>query len=70
VATKEEATAPLWRGVRGDLERSFWETDDQDMICAVDMAFMSTSKLRKPPIDYMDGNGSNVLWQLYPTEET
>jgi hypothetical protein len=40
------------------------------MICAVDMAFMSTSKLRKPPIDYMDGNGSNVLWQLYPTEET
>ena len=29
VATPEEATEPLWRGVRGELERAFWVPDEQ-----------------------------------------
>ena len=33
VATEEEATAPLWRGVRGELERAFWLPDAHGMVC-------------------------------------
>ena len=40
------------------------------MVCAVDMAFMSTSRSRSAPISYMDGNGKNVLWQLHPKPES
>jgi len=70
VATEEEATAPLWRGVRGELERAFWLPDATGIVCAVDMAFMSTSRQRKPPIDYMDVAGRNILWNLHPTPES
>lgn len=70
VATPEEANARLWRGVRGELDKAFWFPDAQGMVCAVDMAFMSTSRKRQPPIDYMDGGGPNVLWQLYPKPES
>ena len=69
VATDEEAGKPLWRGVRGELDRAFWLEDAQGMVCAVDMAFMSTSRLRDPPIDYMDPKGKNVLWQLQAAPE-
>jgi hypothetical protein len=69
VTTPEEAAKPLWRGVRGELPRTFWVPDEQGMVVAVDMAFMSTSRNRQTPIDYM-GSGSNVLWQLQPQQES
>ena len=40
------------------------------MVCAVEMAFMSTSSRRETPIDYMDPNGSNVLWELEAQPES
>jgi hypothetical protein len=70
VATPDEAKAPLWRGVRGKLEKAFWLPDSHDMVCAVDQAFMSTSRSRKCTIDYMDPRGENVLWQLHPKPES
>ena len=70
VATPEEANAKLWRGVRGELEKAFWIPDSHGMVCAVDMAFMSTSRMRQSPIDYMDSMGHNVLWQLHPKPES
>ena len=65
VSTEEEATAPLLRGVRGELPRTFWTPDEHGRICAVDMAFMSTSLSRSTPISYL-GDGDNVLWELEP----
>ena len=35
---------PLYRGVRGKLPESFWVRDEQDMICCVDLGFMSTTR--------------------------
>jgi len=71
VATPEEAVTPLWRGVRGELTRGFWVPDEQGLVCAVDMAFMSTSRHRQTPIDYLQADGEpNVLWALQPTVET
>ena len=69
VATDEEATAPLYRCVRGELPKGFWTPDEQGLVCAVDMSFMSTSRARQTPVDYM-GEGSNVLWALQPMRET
>ena len=69
-ASAEEAAAPLWRGVRGELKNSFWVHDEQGLVCAVDTAFMSTSRKRETPIDYMDVHGPNVLWELQPRAES
>ena len=69
VATEDEATRKLFRGVRGELPKDFWIPDEQGMVCAVDMAFMSTSKNRNTPIDYMD-SGKNVLWELEPAQQS
>jgi len=70
-ATETESAAPLWRGVRGELKNSFWARDEQGLVCAVDTAFMSTSRQRETPIDYMDaGGGPNVLWELQPRAES
>lgn len=70
MATDEEAAKPLWRGVRGELNKAFWLPDEQGMVCAVDMAFLSTSRLRTAPIDYMDPTGKNVLWELHAIPES
>ena len=71
VATPDEAKAPLWRGVRGVLPKTFWVADEKNMVCAVDQAFMSTSTNKETPIDYMAGDGKpNVLWCLQPQTET
>ena len=71
VATPEEAEMPLWRGVRGELDRAFWVPDSQGMVTAVDMAFMSTSIHRETPIQYLRGaEEQNVLWELKPQVET
>ena len=66
VATHAEASSPLWRGVRGALPRGFWQPDETGCVCAVDMAFMSTSRERETPIGYMcgDRDAQNVLWKL------
>ena len=37
VATPEEASAPLYRGVRGELSHTFWAADEQGMVCATDV---------------------------------
>ena len=54
----------LYRAVRGEMPKGFWIMDEAGVVCATDMAFMSTSKERHVPIDYMDDEGANVLWQL------
>ena len=69
MATDEEASRPLWRAVRGELPKGFWIPDEQGMVCAVDMAFVSTSKNRQTPIEYM-GDGKNVLWELAPVGQS
>ena len=63
------------RGVRGVLPKTFWVPDEQGIVCAVDMAFMSTSRNKNTPIGYMVGEGAdgmpnNVLWALRPKPET
>ena len=65
---EELEVAPLYRGVRGELPNSFWVADEQGLVCATDTAFMSTSRNRKTPIEYM-GGGTNVLWELEPKVE-
>lgn len=70
IATPEEATTPLWRGVRGRLPTSFWMADDSGIMCAVDLAFMSTSRERQAPIDYMSADADNVMWALQPQVES
>jgi len=70
VTTPQEANEHLYRGVRGELERTFWVPDQMDMICAVDMAFMSTSRNQQTPIDYMGGGNHNVLWKLETRQES
>ena len=55
--------------VPGELARGFWLKDSMGMVGATDTAFMSTSRSRATPIDYM-GDGENVLWELEPREES
>ena len=38
VTSPGEATQPLYRGVRGELPKSFWVSDTQGMVCAVECA--------------------------------
>jgi hypothetical protein len=68
-ATAEETALALFRGVRGELPRSFWIKDAMGMVCATDTAFMSTSRSRPTTINYMSADESNVLWELQPAEE-
>ena len=37
---------------------------------AVQLAFMSTSRNRQTPVEYMQSEGRNVLWELYPQLES
>ena len=69
VAFPSDVASPLWRGVRGVMPPSFWIPDKSGMVCAVDMAFMSTSRHRSTPVSYM-GPGANVLWELQPRVES
>ena len=69
ISPPEQATLPLYRGVRGELPATFWMEDEQGMVCAVDGGFMSTSKNKHTPIQYM-GTGSNVLWEIIPKAES
>ena len=49
----EESRETLWRGVRGQLPPGFWKPDEQGMVVAVDMGFMSTSRNKETPLSYM-----------------
>ena len=69
VASPAEASQPLFRGIRGELPRAFWVPDEQGMVCAVDMGFLSTSRNRSTPIEFM-GGGKNVLWELRPKPQS
>jgi hypothetical protein len=55
--------------ISGELPKDFWLADEFEMLCATDTAFMSTSKNRDTPIEYM-GEGRNVLWALRPHEQS
>ena len=71
VEPPEHMTQRLFRGVRGELPRTFWVPDSHGMVCAVDYAFMSTSRNQQTPIDYMqDLPWRNVLWELHPQPES
>ena len=70
VTTPDEATEPLYRGIRGELPRSFWVRDENGMVTATDRAFMSTSLERRTPCSYMSDSGANVLWELQPSLES
>ncbi len=59
----------LYRGVRGDLPRTFWEEDEQGMICAVDGGFASTSKKSLTVEKYL-GRGSNIMWEIKTEPES
>ena len=65
----QELSAPLFRGVRGELPNAFWAPDAQGLVIATDSAFMSTSMARQTAFDYM-GPGKNVLWELKPGPQT
>ena len=65
-----ELDQPLYRAVRGELPRAFWVEDAQEMVCAVDAGFMSTSKKRETPIAYMGEGSANVLWEIKPSGES
>ena len=69
VATAEEASAPLYRAVRGVLPHGFFNADATGLVSATDTAFMSTSRERRTPIRYM-GAADNVLWCLQPRSES
>jgi len=71
IMTAEEASRPLFRGIRGELPRGTWATDENGLVCVVDTAFMSTSRNRHTPIHYMGGGGApNVLWKLQTQRES
>ncbi len=67
VVTPEEAAQPLYRGVRGELPRSFWLPDEKGMLVATETGFMSTSRSRSMPVGYLDPFGANLLWKIRPT---
>jgi len=66
---KLKVKRPLYRGIRGELPRAFWLPDEQGMVCATDTAFMSTSRNRRTPVSFMQGE-SNVLWTMLPEGQT
>jgi len=70
VNTNEEMTEPLWRGARGELPNSFWASDEYDDVSAVNTAFMSTSRCKQTALDYLDEATNNVLWEVYPKEQS
>lgn len=59
----------LYRGVRGDLPRTFWAEDEQGMICAVDGGFASTSKKQLTVEKYL-GRGNNIMWEIKTEPES
>ena len=67
--TPVDKSMMLYRGVRGQLDPAFWRSADAaGLICAVDMAFLSTSKQQATPFAYM-APGKNVLWRLHTSED-
>ena len=69
VASPAEVATPLYRGVRGVLPAAFFTADAAGLVCATDAAFMSTSRRRATPVQYM-GAAENVLWSLQPGAES
>ena len=70
VATPEETAKTLWRAVRGELPRTFWVPDEQQMICATELGFMSTSRNKATPLNYMDTSRDNLLWVISARAES
>lgn len=67
---EEPEPMPVWRAMRGELPRSFWTPDEQDMVCATDMAFMSASLQKNVAESYMQEGGHNVIWELQISRES
>ena len=72
VATDEEVSQPLYRGVSGVLQKDFFTMDKQGMVIAAEPGFMSTSREIETPLKYMDRDqgGDHVLWELSPKQES
>jgi hypothetical protein len=62
----------LYRGVRGDLPRTFWLPDSFGTITATDFGFMSTSTSRSICESYMDRSpgARNIMWVIHTGSET
>lgn len=58
----------VYRGINGHLPRSFFLPDETGMVCATDLAFMSTSVAQATPLEYM-GHGKNILWEIDASKE-
>lgn len=69
VASAEETSRLVFRGMRGELPKGFWVPDATGVVCAVDASFMSVSKFRGAPIAYM-GPGPNVLWAIHQSPQS
>ena len=70
IATQEQAAAPLYRAIRGELPRTFWVLDEHGMVSATDTAFMSTSLDPELATEYMGSGCHNVLWEMRPRPES
>jgi hypothetical protein len=70
VRVNDEATASLYRGIRGELPEAFWLKDAFGMVTATDFAFMSTSMYSGVCTGFMSKAEKNVLWEIRCSEET
>jgi len=74
IATEQETRQTLFRAVRGQLPKSFWLRDEQGLVCATELGFMSASTKKTTPLDYMSAGGkekkSNLMWIIKAKKET
>ena len=52
------------------IECRYRSDDDDELVSAVDTAFMSCSLNKVTPLDYLDPHGPNVLWELRQQPQT
>jgi len=65
VGHPELENAPmLYRGLKGKLNEHFWRPDEQGIICATDLGFMSTSLNMETPMHYLQTGVSNLMWEI------
>ena len=69
VSTPQECSRKLYRGLRGALPASFWLPDARGLVCACDVAFMSTSLGEHTPVHYMREAAPNLLWEVCAAPE-
>lgn len=71
VSSPDELGVPSYRGIKGKLDASFWRPDPVlGRVVATEPGFLSTSRSRTTPIDYMLADAPNVLWELKPAPQS